>query len=301
MNRLYPGPRILKTALAVAVSVLLAGLFVTRELSLFYAAFGALITMETTLSKALRQGIVQLIGVLCGTVLGYVCVLLFPPPAPFWVVGLGVLLLILLLNALRLSFSASLACIIFLSSSLLPTENLVRDSAQRLICTALGLVTALVINVSIRPYNNRRRITAMLRRLRDTLADDLAQIVVRECYPDLQPEIALLRQLDRELELYHSQRLLHRRKDAEALLRGCLQLAERMTQELEAICGMDSLGDLSTENGARLQALGLPIPEAGIHGRKCTRQDTLVMNYHLEKLLTAYEYLTLLLNEAERE
>ena len=58
---------------------------------------------------------------------------------------------------------------------------------------------------------------------------------------------------------------------------------------------MDSLGDLSLENGAKLLALGLPIPEAGIQGRKCTRQDTLVMNYHLEKLLSAYSYLDELL------
>ena len=295
MNRLYPGPRMLKTALAAAIAVLIARLLTQTELSLFYAGFGALIAMETTLSKALRQGLVQLTGVFCGTLLGYACGLLFPPPAPFWAVGLGVLLLLLLLHNLHMVYAASLACVIFLSASLIPTENLVRDSVQRLLCTAIGLATALVINIAIRPYNNRRRIVGMLHRLRQTVADDLAQVVVHECFPDLQREVALLRQLDHELELYHSQRILHRKGDDEALLRGCFRLAERMTQELEAICGMDSLGDLSLENGAKLLALGLPIPEAGIHGRKCTRQDTLVMNYHLEKLLAAYSYLDELL------
>ncbi len=295
MNRLYPGPRMLKTALAVAIAVLIAHLLTQTELSLFYAGFGALIAMETTLSKALRQGLVQLTGVFCGTLLGYTCGLLFPPPAPFWAAGLGALLLLLLLHNLHMDYAASLACVIFLSASLIPTENLVGDSVQRLLCTAIGLATALVINIAIRPYNNRRRIVGMLHRLRQTVADDLAQVVVRECFPDLQREITLLRQLDHELELYHSQRILHRRGDDEALLRGCFRLAERMTQELEAICGMDSLGDLSLENGAKLLALGLPIPEAGIQGRKCTRQDTLVMNYHLEKLLSAYSYLDELL------
>lgn len=80
MNRLYPGPRMLKTALAVAIAVLIAHLLTQTELSLFYAGFGALIAMETTLSKALRQGLVQLTGVFCGTLLGYACGLLFPPP-----------------------------------------------------------------------------------------------------------------------------------------------------------------------------------------------------------------------------
>lgn len=82
MNRLYPGPRMLKTALAVAIAVLIAHLLTQTELSLFYAGFGALIAMETTLSKALRQGLVQLTGVFCGTLLGYTCGLLFPPPRP---------------------------------------------------------------------------------------------------------------------------------------------------------------------------------------------------------------------------
>ena len=198
-----------------------------------------------------------------------------------------------------MDYAASLACVIFLSASLIPAENLVGDSVQRLLCTAIGLATALVINIAIRPYNNRRRIVGMLHRLRQTVADDLAQVVVRECFPDLQREITLLRQLDHELELYHSQRILHRRGDDEALLRGCFRLAERMTQELEAICGMDTLGDLSTENAETMRTLGMAIPEAGIAGRKCTRHDTIVMNYHLEKLLSACRYLAELMEQPE--
>ena len=70
-----------------------------------------------------------------------------------------------------------------------------------------------------------------------------------------------------------------------------------MVQELEAICGMDSLGDLAMENAAAMQELGLELPEAGLPARKCTRHDTIVMNYHLEKLLSAYRYLTELLEQ----
>lgn len=293
-SRLSPGPRILKTALAVALSVLLARLLTQEPLSLFYAAFGALIAMETTVSRALRQGLTQLVGVACGTLLGYASVLLFPPPAPFWVIGLGVFLLLFLLNALRLNFSASLACVIFLSSCVIPTENVVNDSARRLICTAIGLVTALVVNVCIRPYNNRRRILSLLEQIRRSVPEAVAAVVVRECIPDVQPLITLLRSLDRELELYHSQRFF-RRQDDEAILFGCCQLAQRMVQELEAVCGMDSLGELSAENTERLKALGVVPPAAA--PRRCDPNDTIVMNYHLEKLLAAYDFLGELMRE----
>lgn len=293
-TRHFPGLRIVKTALAVALSVLLAQLLTQEPLSLFYAAFGALIAMETTVSRALRQGLTQLVGVVCGTLLGYASVLLFPPPAPFWVIGLGVFLLLFLLNALRLNFSASLACVIFLSSCVVPTANVVGDSVRRLLCTAIGLVTALAVNVCIRPYNNRRRILLLLDKLRQRVPEAAASVVDARI-PELQPLVALLRSLDAELELYHAQRFL-RRQDDEAVLSGCGQLAQRMVQELEVICGMDALGELNETNARRLQALGVGLPDKP-PARRCDPNDTIVMNYHLDKLLTAYDFLTELMRE----
>ena len=285
------GTRVVKTAIAVSLSVFLIRFFTTDDLSVFYAGFGALIAMDTTFSNSLRQGLTQLIGVLAGTVMGYLSVLLFPSMTPAWMAGLGVLLLIFLCNALRLSFSASLACIIFLSACLTPTADIVRDSLFRLRDSSLGIGIALAVNALIQPYNNKKRILALLGKLREQIPEHIEEIVVREQFPDLQEAVALLRRLDRELNLYHSQHFFHRKHDDEALLRGCYQLAQRMLQELEAICGMDSLGDLAMENAAVMQELGMELPEAGLSNRKCTRHDTIVMNYHLDKLLVAYQYL----------
>ena len=285
------GTRVVKTAIAVTLSVFLIRFFATDDLSVFYAGFGALIAMDTTFSNSLRQGLTQLIGVLAGTVMGYLSVLLFPSMTPAWMAGLGVLLLIVLCNALKLSFSASLSCIIFLSACLTPTDDIVRDSLFRLRDSSLGIGIALVVNALIRPYNNKKRILALLERLRAQIPGGIEQIVVKEQFPDLQESVAILRQLDRELNLYHSQHFFHRKHDDEALLRGCYQLAQRMLQEMEAICGMDCLGDLAMESAAVMQELGMELPEAGLPGRKCTRHDTIVMNYHLDKLLSAYQYL----------
>ena len=285
------GTRVVKTAIAVTLSVFLSRFFATDDLSVFYAGFGALIAMDTTFSNSLRQGLTQLIGVLAGTVMGYLSVLLFPSMTPAWMAGLGVLLLIVLCNALKLSFSASLSCIIFLSACLTPTDDIVRDSLFRLRDSSLGIGIALVVNALIRPYNNKKRILALLGRLRAQIPGDIEQIVVKEQFPDLQESVAILRQLDRELNLYHSQHFFHRKHDDEALLRGCYQLAQRMLQEMEAICGMDCLGDLAMESAAVMQELGMELPEAGLPERKCTRHDTIVMNYHLDKLLSAYQYL----------
>ena len=117
-----------------------------------------------------------------------------------------------------------------------------------------------------------------------------------ERFPDLSKDLVLVRSLDQELILYHEQRFL-RRKNEEALLSGCNQLVQRMMQELEAICGMDCLGDIALENRETLEKLGLTIPPERLLPRKCTRRDTIVMNYHLEKFLAGYRYLNELLDE----
>lgn len=290
-KNLRPGLRMVKTAISVILSIVLVRQFAEEPLSVFYAAFGALISMETTFSKSIMQGLTQLIGVLAGTVVGYLSVFLFPEITPAWFIGIGVLLLLLLSNTFNLSFSASLSCIIFLSACLMPTDNILRDSLLRLRDTSVGLGIALAVNALIRPYNNKKRILYLLRKLIRQVCADLEQMVVREQYPNLQECVDLLRRIDRENELYHSQRFFHRKNNCEALLGGCQQLAHRMVEELEAICGMDSPGDLATENAALMQQLGMELPEAGLSSRKCTRHDTIVMNYHLDKLLSAYQYL----------
>lgn len=298
MGRHLPlGLRTLKTAIAVTLAIVLVRQFATEPLSVFYAAFGALIGMDRTFSDSLMQGLTQLLGVVAGTLFGYLAGVLFPGESPAWVAGLGVLLLILLCNLLRMPFTTTLSCLIFLSAALTPTDALVHDSLCRVRDTAAGLAVALVVNATIRPYNNRKRILLLLEQLLEQLPPLVEEIVVRERFPDVRPMVECLRRVDWELRLYHSQRLFHRKRDEEAWLQGCRRLAGRMVEELEAICGMDSLGDLATENGEAMRGLGMDLPEAGISGRKCTRHDTIVMNYHLGKLLAAYRFLRELMEQ----
>ena len=294
------GLRMLKTAAAITLSVFLVRLFANEPLSVFYAAFGALVAMEPTFSGSLMQGLTQLVGVAAGTVLGSVSLLLFPGLTPAWAVGLGVLLLLLLCNTLKLNFVSSFSCIIFLSACLTPTDNILGDSLFRLRDTSVGIAIALAVNAAIRPYNNKKRILFLLRQVQAMIPNHVESIILSEHLPDVQPAVELLRRIDRELKLYHSQHFFHRRQDEEAPLRGCRQLAGRMVEELEAICGMDSLGDLCMENAEAMRELGMSIPEAGIAGRKCTRHDTIVMNYHLEKLLAAYRFLAELIQAEEQ-
>ena len=291
------GLRVLKTALSVTLAIVLTRLFTEDTDAIFFAAFGALLGIERSLTAALRQGLTQVISVICGTVLGYISALFFPVMTPAVLVGVGVLLLIVLCIRMKIAYAITLSCLVFLSATLSPSEDLLNDSILRVIFTAAGIGMALLINAVIRPYNNRKRIRELLFHLRESLLRQTEQIVVLERFPELAEDLVTVRRLDQELLLYHEQRLFHRKNDEEALLCGCHQLAQRMMQELEAICGMDCLGDIAQENLEHLERCGLQIPLERLLPRKCTRRDTIVMNYHLEKLLAAYRYMGELLDE----
>ena len=294
MKYLPFGFRTFKTALAVTLAVLLVRLISEDVDAVFYGAMGAMIAMDTTLDKSLRQGLTQFLSVIFGTLMGYLALTLFPA-VPAWFYGLGILLLILLCNSLKFPYTITLSGIIFLSACSYPTESLWGDAIERIACTGFGLLLALIINVTLRPYNNKKRLRNQIRRLQQEVPKALEQMVIREQFPDLQPFVQQLRQLDGEIAVYHSQRFFHRKHDREALYRGCCQLCQRMVQELEMICSMDSLGDLAQDNRRRMEKLGIWVPD--LRPRKCTRQDTIVMNYHIDKLLTAYDYLNELLEE----
>lgn len=297
LRKYFPfGSRVLKTALSVTIAVLLSRLITDNTDAVFFAAFGAMLGIERSISAALRQGLTQVVSVVCGTVLGYGAALLFPNSTPAVLVGTGILVVIVLCNRLKINYAITLSSLVFLSATLTPSDDLLGDSILRVVFTAGGILIALLINIVIRPYSNKRRIVQLLRELQGKLLKQAEQIVVLERFPDLSGDLVLVRSLDQELILYHEQRFF-RKKNDEALLNGCNQLVQRMMQEVEAICGMDCLGDIALENRETLEKLGLTIPPERLLPRKCTRRDTIVMNYHLEKFLAGYRYLNELLDE----
>ena len=70
-------------------------------------------------------------------------------------------------------------------------------------------------------------------------------------------------------------------------------IADRMEQELSALCTLDLPGIPDADNCRRLEELGLTLPD--FTGRKCTEEIDFVCNYHLKTALQAREYLLELL------
>lgn len=290
MARIVPhiGLRTVKTGLAVALAMFFASL--RGSPALIFAAIGAISAMSRTVGDAFESCRTQLTGIILGAGVGVICVSLFAR-LHYLGVGCGLVVLILVCVRLKLQFAVPLSCIVFVAIWLAPAGSALEYGFNRLLDTAIGLATALVINVAIKPYNNRRRIVGMLLHFQQAVPAYVRERVVDGHYPDLSPLSAQLERIADELAIFEKQRVFRvRDHDGQAVfLRGCEGLARRIWQELNALCAMDEKGRLSPENAERLSLLGLSAPAGG-----CAPPETpadIVGNYHLDNLLRAWQFL----------
>lgn len=290
MARLVPhiGLRTVKTGLAVALALFFADL--RGSTSLIFAAIGAISAMSRTVGDAFETCRTQLTGILLGAGFGALFVSLFAN-FRFVGIGLGLIALILLCVRLRLQFAVPLSCIVFVSICVSPTGDAFQYGFNRLLDTTIGLATALVINVAIKPYNNSRRISDLLEQFRQSVPAFVSERVLHGRYPDLSPLKAQLDRISAELTIFEKQRLFraHGHNEQAIYLRGCERLAQSVWQELSALCAMDEKGHLSVENAERLAELGLQIPD-GVCAMPQSTADV-VGNYHLDNLLRAWQFL----------
>lgn len=290
---LHIGLRMFKTALAVTIALAIARLF--NSYSPIFAGLGAVVAMARTLRESLDAAKTQFVGVILGGIVGVLLLLIDPTPSVL-LIGVGVLVSLCLCGIFKLYYAVSLTAIIVLSVCVSTGgDGPIVALGFRLIDTSIGLVVALAVNMLIKPYNNRHRVTALLRKLADAVPGCLEERFVKDLMPDLMPMVTNLRALDVELDIFRRQHFRRRAAHDRDLcfLRGLQQLADRMVQELTALCTLDLTGIPDADNRKQLEALGLTLPD--LSDRKSTEEIDFVCNYHLKTALQAREYLLELL------
>ena len=289
---LHVGLRMCKTALAVTAALAIARL--VDSYSPIFAGLGAVVVMARTLPESLEAAKTQVVAVVLGALIAFGILWLDPTPSPL-LIGAGVLAALCLCALFRLYYAVSLAAIIVLSACVSTSGDPMLALGYRLLDTSIGLAVGLAVNMLVKPYNNRPRVAAILRRMADRVPALLDACVIRGLYPDLTPLETDLRALSVELDLYRRQHFRRRaahQLDA-AFVTGLAQLAERMVQEVNALCSLDAIGVPDRDNCRRLAELGLdpaPAPDCA-----APSETDVVTNYHLRSALDARAYLLELL------
>lgn len=279
------GLRTIKTAVAVIVAMSIAGSLGRTSDRLIFAMLGAMAVVEPTFKDSLLACATQVVGVLFGAAMGILLRQL--PLGELAAVGIGIVCIIVLYNGLRVRFSPSLPCFIFVMICVSPSVEPVAYALGRIWDTAIGLAVGTLINVLVFPYDNSRKIRGMITSLdRELIAFLEDMFDGDDQLPKADQAAKKILAVEQQLKLFESQFLLiHRRRQLREmhLLQVCDQKAKELVGHMEVLSRMEHPGRLSDENRRRLCACGAVILDR--RSLDSVMEQDVVTNYHVDKIL----------------
>lgn len=286
LEKIHIGRRTIKTVAAVVIAMLAAEYFGTTSSRLIFAMMGAMEAVRPTFKESVEAVLSQFIGIVVGAL---AAVLLHTLPIPDIVAaGIGILIVIVFYNMLKLPYSPSLACFIVVMICTTSDVHPVLYALGRIWDSAIGLAVGMLINVLVFPYDNSKKIRQAVQNLDAELILFLEDIFDGDnSLPDADIMEKKLADIAYQLSIFANQVLpFHkaRQKEKLKLFRMCEGRARRLVSHLEVLCAMEVPGQLNDENLAELRKGGANIAEQP-DLTEWTDKDT-ITNYHVAQILT---------------
>ena len=279
------GPRTLKTALAVTLSIITVSFYGSSTSNLIFATIGALAAMGATFKESLESCFSQIAGVLFGVVTGVL--LLSLHMSPILASGIGIIIVITFYNLLHLKFSPTLACIIVVTICHLSDVTPFVYAAARIWDTAIGLAVGMLINLFIFPYDNSKQIRNTIQRLDKELILYLEMMFNGdETVPNVNKMLTSLDEINHGLKIFADQKLLfhlkRQKRDLSSLL-NCEETARQLVLHLEILSALPFPGVLNLYNRERLERNGAKIKDQRIPSEPS--EMDVVTNFHVHQVL----------------
>ena len=285
LEKIHIGRRTIKTVAAVVIAMLVAELCGSTSSKLIFAMMGAMEAVRPTFKESVEAVLSQFIGIVVGAL---AAVLLHTLPIPDIVAaGIGILIVIVFYNMLKLPYSPSLACFIVVMICTTSDVHPVLYALGRIWDSAIGLAVGMLINVLVFPYDNSKKFRQAVQNLDAELILFLEDIFDGDnSLPDADIMEKKLADIAYQLSIFANQVLpFHkaRQKEKLKLFRMCEGRARRLVSHLEVLCAMEVPGQLNDENLAELRKGGANIVEQP-DLTEWTDKDT-ITNYHVAQIL----------------
>ncbi|MCE1253782.1 MAG: aromatic acid exporter family protein [Anaerolineae bacterium] len=274
------GMRIFKTALAVGFCVFLSQIF--RLEYPFYAAIAAIISLESSLTTSFKAGRNRLFGTLVGALVG----LLFASIAPNNAIlcGLGIIVIISILNRFNWNSAISIAGIVFIAIMVnLNGHNPFLYGMNRMIDTAIGIIVALMVNFLIFPRRFDIEFKNQIEQIKKQLLNKIQEVLIKH-HPvetlDLEEKI---NKLSQTVQLHASDLNLHKNQQIriEQLKREIVDL-KNIIIHLVFLSEFSSNLPLSPQNSRQL---GLLFPDETLISPPDEQNYDPVYNHHVTRIL----------------
>ena len=280
------GLRTLKTAAAIVISMFIVDAYGASSSRLIFAMLGAMAAVQPTFKESVESCLTQISGVFLGALAGVL--LLALPVHPLAAAGMGVILVILVYNALHIRFSPSLPSFIVVLLCTTPGVQPLSYGLGRIWDTAIGLGVGMAINTLIFPSDNSRRIRSTIESLHKELILFLEDMFDGDnILPDAGDTSRTIDDMHKQLKIFENQKLMfhlrRQKKDLERF-RQCEGKARELLAHMEVLSRMGVPGRLSEENRQRLISCGACVRDR--RQLSSVMEKDIVTNYHVSRVLT---------------
>ncbi len=295
--RFHIGLRTAKTVVAVISAMAIVGAFGTSDSRMIFAMLGAMNAIQPTFKESVQASLTQIVGVIFGV--GVSVLLLLLPVHSLLIAGIGILLVITLYNALHISFSPGVPCLLVVILCTTDGVAPIQYGLGRIWDTAIGIAVGMAMNMLVFPYDNSRRIRATVESLDREVLHFLEELFDGDkCLPNSQNMAEKIDDLANQLQVFANQKLIMRlRKQHRQLeiFRLCQQKARALLAQMEVLRHMGQPGHLTEENRQQLLSAGANIRDTEI--LQAPDEKDVVRNYHVNQILILRRELLQALNQ----
>lgn len=288
VNKPHIGLRTIKTALAAVIAMCIVSFYGSSNAKYMFAAMGAMQVTQKTIKESFDSCRLQFLGVSFGAIIGVI--LLYTPIPDILAAGIGVVLLITVYNIFNIKFSPIMPCVVIVSICTIQSSQPLTYAMGRLWDTAIGLMTGLMINISIYPYDNIGKLHEISEKL-----DDEILIFIKNTFDKNGEEATvinakkLVNDLANQLTIFSNQWILFRLRNHVEDYHLYQELDEKvqtLIAHMKAIHYMKHLGNLNEENKNSLLKYGITIEDKETDN---IEEYNITTNYHVKRLLIIHQ------------
>ncbi|WP_409227680.1 FUSC family protein [Gudongella sp. SC589] len=280
------GMRTIKTAIAVSIGLFIAEVFNLQ--SPLFVGIGAIHAMQATVSESFETGKNRILGTVMGGIVAVIFALYLPRNQIF--MGLGIILVIHILNLVGWKKAISLSAIVFIAVSLNHDFEIIPYALSRILDTFVGIAIGVLVNYFVAAPSSNKMFEKYAERMIHGAKDYAYKLVVGRHKVDLKDFKSELTKIEKIFELIQSEtkiNLVKKKGLPESEI--TLKIIYDVYSDLSALQMMQHIAIISPDNLDLLERLYsfTPIWEK----KAIIAENDIIFNYHLQRLLKNLIYL----------
>ncbi len=238
--------------------------------------------MQTSVSESFVMGKNRILGTIMGAVVAVVIAEILPYSNIF--LGLGIILLIQILNILGWKKSISLSAIVFSAVYLNREMGMIEYATNRVLDTFIGIVMGVLVNYLVAAPDSEKKFYAKVDAFVEVAKEYTYSLIVGKKKVDLDDLRGMLLDIEKLQELVRGDsNILYDDEGQKLDTAKTLHVLEEIFNDLSSITAMDYMAIVSSKN---LILAGQVFQITPIwYEKSIISEEDIIFNYHLQRLL----------------